>query len=79
MMDIMQAIIGGKKLPRMISLTVTLDIEEYHLIEEWAQSYHQTFSQALRTFIQKGKAHELERLAKADSVDKGSTDIQTVG
>ena len=56
---------------RMISLTVTIEIDQYQLIEEWGKVYGLTFSQALREFIQKGKAHELSRQAqeKLDYVD----------
>ena len=56
----------------MISLTVTITLDQYHLIEEYGSIQGLTFSQSLREFINKGYAHELEFQAKQTTIGDNS-------
>jgi len=63
-------------LSRNVSLTVSLTSYQVTLIEGWAAIYGLTFSQALREFIDKGEAHERERIAREEQENAKQTTFE---
>lgn len=51
---------------RRVSLTVSLDVEQLTMIDNYAAEYGITTSEAVRELLQKGRAHQLQQIARED-------------